>query len=78
MGVRTTRRHNADGSITERTTYSRKTVFGNTKTESYVRKINADGRKGHSFLLHLLLCSVGIGLFTIPYYTFSSRHKWHL
>ena len=36
-------------------------------------------QEGHSILLHLfLLFFCGIGLFTIPYYTFSKRHYWHL
>ena len=78
MSIRTTTRHNADGSITKRTTYSRQTLFGNRKTESFVERIPADGKQGHSILLHLLLCCVGIGFITIPYYTLSSRHKWHL
>ncbi len=78
MGIRTTTRHNADGSVTRRTTYSRKTVFGNTKSETYVERIPKGARKGHSILLHLLLCCVGIGLFTIPYYSLSARHYWHI
>ena len=78
MGVRVTRRHNADGSITKTTTISRKTVLGNRKTDTYVERISPNGKKGHSFLLHLLLCGIGVGLFTIPYYTLSSRHYWHI
>lgn len=35
-------------------------------------------QKGHSIIWHLILCSVGIGLFTIPYYTISKHHYWHL
>ena len=36
-------------------------------------------QEGHSLLLHLcLLLFCGIGLFTIPYYTLSKRHYWHL
>lgn len=35
-------------------------------------------RKGHSLTLHILLCLVGIGLFTIPYLSVSKRHYWHL
>ena len=33
---------------------------------------------GHSIIIHLLLCSVGIGFITIPYYTLSKHHYWHL
>ena len=40
--------------------------------------VEVNTQKGHSILLHLLLCAVGIGFFTIPYYTLSSRHYWHL
>jgi hypothetical protein len=78
MAVRVTKRYNADGSITKRTTYSRKTVFGNTRSDSFVERIPAGQKKGHSILFHLLLCCVGIGFITIPYYTLSSRHRWHL
>ena len=39
---------------------------------SYVRQ-----QKGHSLILHILLCCVGVGLFTIPYYTISPNHYWH-
>ena len=70
--------YNSDGSVTKRTTVSRKTLFGGTKSKTYVEKNNSTNRKGHSILLHLLLCCVVIGFFTIPYYTFSSRHYWHL
>ena len=36
-------------------------------------------QEGHSILLHLcLLFFCGIGIFTIPYYTLSKRHYWHL
>lgn len=39
---------------------------------SYTRE-----QTGHSLLLHILLMGVGIGLFTIPYYSFSPNHYWH-
>ena len=82
MGVRVSRRHNADGSITKRTTVSRKNIFGNTVSDTYIEKIprnvSRDTRKGHSLIFHLLLCATGIGFLTIPYYTLSSRHYWHL
>ncbi len=78
MGVRVTRRHNADGTITKTTSYSRKTLLGERRTDTYVEKIYPTQRKGHSFLLHLLLCCVGVGFITIPYYTLSSKHYWHL
>ena len=35
-------------------------------------------KKGHSILLHILLICVGVGFFTIPYYTISKGHYWHL
>ena len=38
MGVRVTKRRNADGSITKRTTITRKTVFGNTKSQTFVER----------------------------------------
>ena len=40
--------------------------------------VEVSTQKGHSLILHLLLCAVGIGLFTIPYITLSSKHYWHL
>lgn len=77
MAVRVTKRHNADGSITTRTTVSRKTLFGGTKSETWVTK-DDDTRQSHSLIFHILLCAIGIGIITIPYITFSSRHKWRL
>mgnify|MGYP006923194096 CR=1 FL=1 len=38
----------------------------------YVRQ-----QKGHSLILHILLCCVGVGIFTIPYITISKNHYWH-
>ena len=35
-------------------------------------------QQGHSLLLHILLVCVGVGMFTIPYYTISKNHYWHL
>ncbi len=35
-------------------------------------------QRGHSIIIHLLLLSVGIGFITIPYYTLSPKHYWHL
>ena len=43
------------------------------KPRQYVRH-----QKGHSLVLHILLIGVVIGLFTIPYYSFSPNHYWHL
>ncbi len=40
--------------------------------------VHVRSQQGHSFLFHLLLCAVGIGFITIPYYTLSSKHYWHL
>ena len=74
MAVRTTKRYNSDGSVTRKTTITEKTPFGSKKKE-VVRNYE---RKEHSFLLHLLLCGVGVGFVTIPYYTLSPRHHWHL
>lgn len=34
-------------------------------------------QKGHSLILHILLCCVGVGIFTIPYITISKNHYWH-
>lgn len=39
----------------------------------YVRQ-----QKGHSLTLHILLIFTGIGLFTVPYYSISKNHFWHL
>lgn len=38
----------------------------------YVRQ-----QKGHSLLLHILLLGIGVGFFTIPYYSISKNHYWH-
>lgn len=35
-------------------------------------------QQGHSLLLHILLCFCMVGFFTIPYYTKSKNHYWHL
>ncbi len=35
-------------------------------------------QRGHSIIIHLILLSVGIGFITIPYYTLSKHHYWHL
>lgn len=37
----------------------------------YVRQ-----QKPHSLFKHLLLCMVGVGLFTIPMYSLSKNHYW--
>lgn len=34
-------------------------------------------QKGHSLTLHILLMFVGVGLFTVPYYSLSKYHYWH-
>ena len=34
-------------------------------------------QKGHSIIKHIFLCLVGVGLFTIPYYSLSPNHYWH-
>lgn len=39
---------------------------------SYVR-----AQQGHSIIKHIFLCFVGVGFFTIPYYTISKNHYWH-
>lgn len=39
----------------------------------YVRQ-----QKGHSLVLHILLIFVGVGMITIPYYSISKNHYWHL
>lgn len=38
----------------------------------YVRQ-----QKGHSLFLHIILMAVGIGFFTVPYYSLSPNHYWH-
>lgn len=38
----------------------------------YVRQ-----QKGHSLILHILLIFIGVGMFTIPYYSISKNHYWH-
>lgn len=35
-------------------------------------------QKGHSLLLHILLMWVVVGFFTVPYYSISKNHYWHL
>ena len=48
MGVRVTKRRNADGSITKRTTVTRKTMFGNTKSQTFVERKPA--KKGGCYI----------------------------
>jgi hypothetical protein len=40
---------------------------------SYTRQ-----QKGHSITKHLLLVCIGVGMITIPYYSFSPNHYWHI
>lgn len=42
------------------------------KPRNYMRQ-----QKGHSILKHIFLCLIGVGLFTIPYYSISPNHYWH-
>lgn len=35
-------------------------------------------QKGHSLLLHIFLMLIGVGLITVPYYSISKNHYWHL
>lgn len=35
-------------------------------------------QKGHSLTLHILLCFVMVGMITIPYYSLSPNHYWHI
>lgn len=35
-------------------------------------------QQGHSIVKHIFLCFIAIGFFTIPYYTISKNHYWHL
>lgn len=44
----------------------------NTKQVQYVRQ-----QKGHSLTLHIMLIFVGVGMFTVPYYSLSPNHYWH-
>ena len=39
---------------------------------SYVRM-----QQGHSLIKHILLCLIGVGFITIPYYSISKNHYWH-
>lgn len=39
MAIRTSYKHNKDGSITKTTTYRRKTILGNTRSESFSERI---------------------------------------
>lgn len=40
---------------------------------SYTRQ-----QKGHSLTLHILLIFVMVGMVTVPYYSVSPNHYWHL
>lgn len=40
---------------------------------SYVRN-----QKGHSITIHILLIFVVVGMWTVPYYSISPNHYWHL
>lgn len=42
------------------------------KKTKYVRN-----QKGHSIIAHIFLIFIGVGLFTIPYYSISPNHYWH-
>ena len=44
-----------------------------TQQPTYVR-----AQQGHSIIKHLMLCMCVVGLITIPYYTISPNHYWHL
>lgn len=44
-----------------------------TQQPTYVR-----AQQGHSIVKHLMLCMCVVGFFTIPYYTISPNHYWHL
>ena len=68
MGVRVSTRYNADGSVTKRTTYARKTIWGTRKSETFVGRTPKDAGKVISFPLHLLLCGTGIRFIIILYY----------
>lgn len=49
----------------------------NDKLQGRDKAIYVRNQKGHSLILHIFLCAVGIGIFTIPYYTISKNHYWH-
>ena len=40
-------------------------------------EVSLPTRQGHSLLLHFFLIGVGVGLFTIPYYSISKKHYWY-
>ncbi|MDR1432381.1 MAG: DUF2510 domain-containing protein [Propionibacteriaceae bacterium] len=46
--------------------------IGADRSAHYTRQ-----QKGHSLILHICLCFLGIGLITIPYYSISPNHYWH-
>ena len=50
MGYRVTKRYNQDGSITKTTTVSKKTVFGNRKTQTYSQRIPPKGSRSRGKL----------------------------
>ena len=45
MAIRTSYRHNKDGTITKRTTYSHKTIMGNTVSETVSEVVNPQAEK---------------------------------
>lgn len=49
----------------------------NDKLQGRDKAIYVRQQKGHSLILHIFLCGIGIGIFTIPYYTISKNHYWH-
>ncbi|WIO46222.1 hypothetical protein SEML1_0607 [Candidatus Southlakia epibionticum] len=55
--------------------------MNNTQQSSNSKKqknyVHTREQKGHSIIKHILLCLVGVGFFTIPYYTISPNHYWH-
>lgn len=44
MAIRTSYHHNKDGSVTKRTTVSRKTVFGNRVSNTYTEVVSRPGQ----------------------------------
>ena len=56
-------------------------LFGGSKAKSTVvnkKQTVIVKQHGHSLIIHLCLCCFGIGFLTIPYYTLSKHHYWHL
>lgn len=75
------RQQQSGGSILSNNKPTQSGLFSTSKQSPTVvtqKKTVIVKQHGHSIVVHLILCCFGIGLLTIPYYTLSKHHYWHL